>query len=44
MNWFEAAKLETPSREFDVLLEMPKEGGRTDPITRYMNDLEARGW
>lgn len=44
MNWFEAAKLETPSQEFDVLLEMPKEGGRGDPITRYMNDLEARGW
>jgi hypothetical protein len=44
MNWFEAAKLETPSREFDVLLEMPKAEGRTDPITRYMNDLEARGW
>jgi hypothetical protein len=44
MNWFEAAKLETPSREFDVLLEMPTEGGRGDPITRYMNDLEARGW
>jgi hypothetical protein len=46
MNWFEAAKLETPSREFDVLLEMPSDSsaGRTDPITRHMNDLEARGW
>jgi len=44
INWFEAAKLETPSQEFDVLLEMPKAGGRNDPITRYMNDLEARGW
>ncbi len=46
MNWFEAAKLETPSQEFDVLLEMPSNGdtGRADPITRYMNDLEVRGW
>lgn len=46
MNWFEAAKLETPSREFDVLLEMPSDPstGRSDPITRHMNDLEARGW
>jgi hypothetical protein len=44
MNWFEAAKLEVPSREFDVLLEMPQPEGRNDPITRYMNDLEARGW
>lgn len=46
MNWFEAAKLETPSQEFDVILEMPSNGpnGRTDPITRYLNDLEVRGW
>jgi hypothetical protein len=44
MNWFEAAKLETPSREFDVLLEMPRAESRNDPITRHLNDLEARGW
>lgn len=46
MNWFDAAKMETPSEEFDVILEMPTDDsqGRADPITRFLNDLEARGW
>lgn len=47
LNWFEAAKLETPSKEFDVVLEMPENSsttGRADAVTRHMNDLEARGW
>lgn len=47
LNWFEATQLTTPSREFEILpanqepTDLPE---RTDPISRLLNDYEAKGW
>lgn len=47
MNWFEAAKLDTSSKEFDSLSgaeKSPGIPGRTDAISRHLENLRARGW
>lgn len=46
MNWYEASKLETPSGNFNEAIEgsMSNPPPRTDTISRYLNDLESRGW
>jgi len=46
INWFEAAKLDQPSGEFDAILDADRGGGarRTDAISRYLDDVESRGW
>ncbi len=46
MNWYEATKLETSSGNFtqaisDSMSEPPPRG---DTISRYLNDIESRGW
>jgi len=47
MNWFEASKLDTSSKEFDSLSGADKSPGipdRTDAISRHLENLKARGW
>lgn len=46
MNWFEATQLNTPSREFEGVTSGSKsmEFKRTDPVSRLLDDYEARGW
>ena len=43
LNWFEATRLDTPSREFE-----PPAGSlsfrRNDAVSSYLDDVEARGW
>ena len=45
LNWFEAARLDTPSKEFEATFEGNSLSfRRNDPISRYLDDIEARGW
>jgi hypothetical protein len=45
LNWFEAARLETPSRAFDSTIhDSSLRIRRDDPLSRYLDDVEARGW
>jgi hypothetical protein len=47
LNWFEATRLDTPSREFDSTFDLQASSlsfQRNDAISRYLDDLEARGW
>jgi hypothetical protein len=45
LNWFEATRLDTPSREFDSTSEISSLSfRRNDAVSRYLDDLEARGW
>lgn len=46
MNWYEASQLETPSGTFTEVIQSPLSDPppRTDALTRYLNDIEARGW
>ncbi len=48
LNWYEAAKIQTSSGEFDALPlqnpDVPDFNARNDSVTRYMDDIEERGW
>jgi hypothetical protein len=45
MNWFEAVRLDTPSREFDSTTDdSSARPRRDDPVSRQLDDIEARGW
>jgi hypothetical protein len=45
LNWFEAARLDTPSKEFEPTFEANSLSfRRSDPVSRYLDDIEARGW
>lgn len=47
LNWFEVARLNTPSHEFDSTFEAPTgplSFHRNDAVSRYLDDIEARGW
>ena len=45
LNWFEATRLDTPSREFDSTSEISSLSfRRNDAVIRYLDDVEARGW
>lgn len=46
MNWYEAAKLETPSGHFNNVTDESamQKTQRSDAITRRLDDLEAQGW
>jgi hypothetical protein len=45
LNWFEAARLDTPSRQFDSKInDSPLSLRREDPVSRHLDDIEARGW
>ena len=47
LNWFEATRLDTPSREFDSHSD-PRTSflsfRRNDAVSRYLDYFEARGW
>lgn len=46
LNWYEAAKLETPSGHFNNVTDQPmvQKTRRSDPVSRRLDDLEAQGW
>jgi hypothetical protein len=44
LNWFEAAQLSTPSKEFDSTLDLQSTFPRNDAVSRCLDDIEARGW
>jgi hypothetical protein len=47
LNWFEAAQLSTPSREFDSAVDAQSNAltfHRNDTVSRYLDDIEVRGW
>ncbi|MGB8464672.1 MAG: hypothetical protein WCE49_06985, partial [Terrimicrobiaceae bacterium] len=45
VNWFEATRLDTPSREFDSAFEgSALSFPRNDAVSRQLDDVEARGW
>lgn len=46
LNWFEAAQLSTPSQEFDLAVDSqgPLSFPKNDAVSRYLDDIEARGW
>lgn len=44
MNWFEATQLDTLSGDFLEITDPPEAPRRTDPITKYLDGIEARGW
>ncbi|HRJ73966.1 MAG TPA: hypothetical protein PLS03_17215 [Terrimicrobiaceae bacterium] len=47
MNWFEAVRLDTPSREFDDSYDVEERSAalrRTDAVSRTLDDIAARGW
>lgn len=47
LNWFEAAQLNTPSKEFDSAVDLHSSSltfHRGDAVSRYLDDIEARGW
>lgn len=46
MNWYEATKLETPSGNFTQAIssDFSEPPPRTDTLSRYLNDIESRGW
>ena len=47
LNWFEAAQLSTPSKEFDSALDAQSNAltfHRNDTMSRYLDDIEVRGW
>jgi len=44
LNWFEATKLDTPSDAFINISPPPAAPPRNDPITRYLDTVETRGW
>ena len=43
LNWFEATRLDTPSREFEPPAGSPS-FRRNDAVSSYLDDVEARGW
>ena len=43
LNWFEATRLDTPSREFDSPTSSLS-FRRNDAVSSYLDDVEARGW
>jgi hypothetical protein len=47
LNWFEAAQLSTPSKEFDSALDSQSPSltfHRNDAVSRHLDDIEERGW
>jgi hypothetical protein len=47
LNWFEAAQLSTPSKEFDSAVDSQSNAltfHRNDAVSRYLDDIEVRGW
>jgi hypothetical protein len=45
LNWFEAAQLSTPSKEFDSDSQSNAlTFQRNDTMSRYLDDIEVRGW
>ena len=47
LNWFEAAQLSTPSNEFDSAVDSQSSAltfHRNDAMSRYLDDIEVRGW
>ena len=47
LNWFEAAQLSTPSKEFDSAVGSQSNAltfHRNDTLSRYLDDIEVRGW
>jgi hypothetical protein len=46
LNWYEAAKLETPSGHFTNVTDEPaiQKTQRSDAVSRRLDDLEAQGW
>ena len=47
LNWFEAAQLSTPSKEFDSAADSQSNTltfHRNDTMSRYLDDIEVRGW
>jgi hypothetical protein len=45
LNWFEATRLDTPSREFDSTSKIDSlDFRRNDAVSRHLDDVEARGW
>ena len=47
LNWFEAARLDTPSKEFDSELDLESSSPgvrRNDAVSRTLDDVDARGW
>ena len=47
LNWFEAAQLSTPSKEFDSAVDAQSNAltfHRNDTMSRYLDDIEVRGW
>jgi len=47
LNWFEAAQLNTPSKEFDSAVDLQTSSQsfrRNDAVSRHLDDIEARGW
>jgi hypothetical protein len=47
LNWFEAAQLSTPSKEFDSAVDSQSNAltfHRNDAMSRYLDDIELRGW
>jgi hypothetical protein len=47
LNWFEAAQLSTPSHEFDSAVDAQPGHltfHRNDTMSRYLDDIEVRGW
>jgi hypothetical protein len=47
LNWFEAAQLSTPSKEFDSAVDSQSNAltfHRNDAMSRYLDSIEVRGW
>ena len=46
LNWFEAARLDTPSGDFSEAVDHPSEMFviRSDAISRHLDAIEVRGW
>ena len=44
LNWYEAAKVESPSGMFEGYLTAPSSPVAKGPIGRYLDQFEARGW
>ena len=47
LNWFEAARLDTPSKEFDSELDLESSSPglrRNDAVSRTLDDVDATGW
>jgi hypothetical protein len=47
LNWFEATQLSTLSKEFDSAVDLQSSSltfHRNDAVSRFLDDIEARGW